>query len=166
MSLRFRPLPALLLAALACERDPIRPPAPTAAPSFSQHEETGPPPSYSFGPDTRETGVFTGQEVSGQARLVCAAGGTCFDGYLESHVDQTLLDATLELPGSATSTCVPSGVQSAASTRDRRLRGVRSTVGGRWRNKVGWVDQVPAPAERIGDGGRERTSACAKGAFD
>jgi ABC-2 type transport system ATP-binding protein len=91
----------LLLAALACERDPIRPPAPAAAPSFTQHEETGPPPSYSFGPDTRETGVFTGQEVSGQARLVCAAGGTRFEGYLESHVDQTLLDATLELPGSA-----------------------------------------------------------------
>jgi ABC-2 type transport system ATP-binding protein len=91
-------LSAFLVAVAACERHPVAPHPVDAAPSFAKSEETGPPPSHGFGPDTREIGVHTGQDVPGQSRLVCNSGGRRFDGYLESDVDRTLLDARLELP--------------------------------------------------------------------
>ncbi len=65
----------------------------------------GPPPPHAFGPDSTSTGgPYTGQGTD-HAGLTCSHTGTPVPmnvcaGYLASGVDQTLLDATVEVPDS------------------------------------------------------------------
>lgn len=93
---------AVLLAITACDGQLGAPgQAEGAAASQRAEEDEGPPRPHSFGPDTRETeGPHTGQGISTNL-LTCEDGssaGRAFSGYLESDVDRTLLDATLQLP--------------------------------------------------------------------
>jgi pimeloyl-ACP methyl ester carboxylesterase len=66
----------------------------------SRIEQHGPPAPQDFGPDTRRTGVFTGQGVT-RAGLSCGASsarGRVCEGFLPSGVDGTLLDVTIMVP--------------------------------------------------------------------
>lgn len=94
----------LALVALAgCDRRPTAPDDALIASHATRAavEDEGPPPPHAFGPDSRETeGPFTGQGIA-TSRLTCESGATGarrYEGYLESDVDRTLLDATLDLP--------------------------------------------------------------------
>ncbi|MFN2565609.1 MAG: alpha/beta fold hydrolase [Gemmatimonadaceae bacterium] len=91
---------AALVAAQACDRDPVAPRPLDHQPSVAVTQDAGPPAPRSFGPDTRETeGPYTGQGVA-KSGLKCsnAAVGRVCDGYLASAVDGTLLDVRLEIP--------------------------------------------------------------------
>jgi len=89
-----------LFMATACDRRPTAPQLDSRSTSALAKEDVGPPPARAFGPDSRETeGPNSGQGISND-RLTCTAGSDArtFAGYLESDVDHTLLDATLQLP--------------------------------------------------------------------
>ena len=62
--------------------------------------QDGPPPAQNFGPDTYQTGTFTGQGTT-EPGLSCdgsmATGFVC-NGFLASAVDGTLLDVTVAVP--------------------------------------------------------------------
>jgi ABC-2 type transport system ATP-binding protein len=91
---------AALVGMQACERQPLAPRPLDYQPSVASTQDDGPPPSHSFGPDTRETeGPYTGQGID-RPGLKCekAPGLRVCDGYLQSGVDGTLLDARLEIP--------------------------------------------------------------------
>ena len=102
---RRQQLVLLLVALSACDRRPTAPDS--AIPNFDKTTfaavDEAPPPPYPFGPDSRETeGPYTGQGIA-NPRLMCESGSAArsFAGYLESDVDRTLLDATLDLPAGA-----------------------------------------------------------------
>lgn len=99
MTRRAAPFLALLLAAPACERHPVAPRPFESAPSFV--ESTGlRPPSYTFGDDSREIGVNTGEGVQ-PTGLTCDHVGRGLrrcTGFLASDLDQTRLDVTLDVP--------------------------------------------------------------------
>jgi ABC-2 type transport system ATP-binding protein len=96
----------LLVALTACDRRPTAPDGALPIPDRQRFAATaeGPPQPYTFGPDTRETeGPYTGQGIAGPL-LSCEPASSearSLVGYLESEVDRTLLDATLDLPAGA-----------------------------------------------------------------
>ncbi|HMC55705.1 MAG TPA: alpha/beta fold hydrolase [Gemmatimonadaceae bacterium] len=95
---------AVVLALLAaCSREPVAPAGPLDAIARrreSAEGDQGPPGARSFGPDTYQTGQFTGQGTATPG-LDCDKTApdvrTC-TGFLASAVDGALLDVTLEIP--------------------------------------------------------------------
>jgi ABC-2 type transport system ATP-binding protein len=89
-----------LLAVAACERNPTGPHLVERQPSFvTQAADAGPPPAQNFDDTTEPESPYTGQEFA-RPGLKCertSVGRAC-DGYLQSAVDGTLLDARLEVP--------------------------------------------------------------------
>lgn len=99
----MRFVPALMLATilgLACDEGPASVAAPLPIASFSAARDPGPPASYSFGPDTYTTGVFTGEGVT-RPGLTCGSSGpevrSC-SGFLASGVDGALFEVGIEIP--------------------------------------------------------------------
>ncbi len=90
---------SLLLLLPACQTDQTGPQPPSVHTSpAAATDPQGPPAPYPFGPDTyRYSGPYAGAPVP---PLVCAptTSAAAYDGYLVSQVDQTSLDARLELP--------------------------------------------------------------------
>jgi ABC-2 type transport system ATP-binding protein len=91
-----------LLVAVACERQPSGPVPPyDLSPLNARAEDDGPPPPRRFGPDSRETGVNTGEGVQATG-LSCEtfedSGRRRCTGFLASSVDHTRLDVTLDVP--------------------------------------------------------------------
>jgi pimeloyl-ACP methyl ester carboxylesterase len=82
-----------------CQSDQIGPShSSVRAIATNASEAEGPPSSYPFGTDTNRPGQFIGAPIP---PLVCQAGetsGAIYNGYLVSELDQTSLDARLEIP--------------------------------------------------------------------
>jgi len=95
---RFLPLCSAILL-VACHNDETGPSTGLRLPDKLLFEE-GPPTSYPFGPDSyRVSGPFAGAPTP---PLVCQPGNTSaatYDGFLVTTVDQTSLDARLQVPG-------------------------------------------------------------------
>ena len=95
---RIFPLLAVLALA-ACQTDETGPARGALSPSGLRREENGPPSTYPFGPDTyRFSGPFTGVPTQPLSCAPNQSGPATYDGELVSTVDQTVLDARLELP--------------------------------------------------------------------
>jgi len=87
----------------ACREKPsiTEPKALTPQPRFATDpSEGGPPPPRVFGPDTYQTGIFTGAAVT-PTQIDCTTAAdqsrVC-NGFLASGVDGTRLDLTLQVP--------------------------------------------------------------------
>lgn len=89
----------LLVFLAACQKDLTSPrPATLRTISAAATDAEGPPSRYPFGEDTNRPGQFIGAPIP---PLVCESGrtsGATYNGFLVSAVDQTSLDARLEIP--------------------------------------------------------------------
>lgn len=101
----WRRIFALALVAVACAPDRTGPEMAAEMAARErvlalQGEEGGPPAPHDFGPDTRRTGLFTGDGTT-RPGLECSgsspAGRVC-TGFLPSAVDGTLLDVAVTVP--------------------------------------------------------------------
>ncbi|NUO63262.1 MAG: alpha/beta fold hydrolase [Gemmatimonadaceae bacterium] len=93
-----------LVFAIACTDDAVAPSLTTHVARVAAQPDVGPPPPREFGPDSYQTGLFTGTGTA-LPGLHCDDGSSAVrncSGYLASSVDGTLLDATLQIPTSAT----------------------------------------------------------------